>query len=267
MPSENRHDNPGRLKTTKSPLLRLPSEIRNNIYRYLVLSPFRTVEVHKMWLNTIVCQDLLGNDQNFSITATILRASRQIHEEVSAILYGENRFIYYCDPNFIKNRDFLRGESVYRFPIEQLRLIRDIELEFDVSSDASTSRTICELLKQHVISPGCSFRSLGIRFHIVGEASEWVSVIQENEGKLLDTICAVDVQNELSIGVYYNSYSYEDFDPRMGLAALMESRASKVAEKKSWVVKECDRCSNKEKWIGSYDCNGHIRYILVPKTA
>jgi hypothetical protein len=86
--------------TTKTPtclfLERIPREIRDIIYSYLLVNSELS---HAECLSPIdpnSFQEADKNQQNYGLSPAILRASQQIYEEASTILYGLNTFIIDC---------------------------------------------------------------------------------------------------------------------------------------------------------------------------
>jgi hypothetical protein len=86
--------------TAKKPtclfLERIPREIRDIIYSYLLVNPELS---HAECLSPIdpnSFQEAYKNQQNYGLSPAILRASQQIYEEASTILYGLNSFFIDC---------------------------------------------------------------------------------------------------------------------------------------------------------------------------
>jgi hypothetical protein len=78
-------------------LEKIPREIRNMIYSYLLVNPklSRPKCVYPNHLPSS-SQEKIKNEQNYGLSPSILRASQQIYEEASIILYGSNTFIIDC---------------------------------------------------------------------------------------------------------------------------------------------------------------------------
>ena len=82
---------------TSSALLNLPFEIRAQIFRPLALSPLSLPSRANLLPRALVCDghiNPIGYFARGTVTA-LLTSCRQIHDDVAAILYGENIFVFH----------------------------------------------------------------------------------------------------------------------------------------------------------------------------
>jgi hypothetical protein len=99
-------------------LEKIPREIRNMIYIYLLVNP-ELSHPKCVYPNHLPnsSQEEVKNEQNYGLSPAILRASQQIYEEASTILYGSNTFIIDCGQDQWFRSPLVRvfdAESSYR---------------------------------------------------------------------------------------------------------------------------------------------------------
>ena len=82
--------------TTTCPLLDLPLELRNKIYRYIVISHLDCESHPRLWRPVSVDGDRwrIGYFPRDTVIPLLL-VCRQIHDEAAAVLYGENTFAFH----------------------------------------------------------------------------------------------------------------------------------------------------------------------------
>ena len=100
------------------PFFRLPPEIRNDIYYYLFASPHVWYGEHVFIPDVDHCRKTNNVDMfpaKMSDTLPFLRACQQAHEEATAILYGENKFVF---------SDKRLGQETYTIPNFNIELQR-----------------------------------------------------------------------------------------------------------------------------------------------
>ncbi|EWC44286.1 hypothetical protein DRE_01112 [Drechslerella stenobrocha 248] len=81
--------------STPFPLLALPRELRNEVYRHLLTMPIPT------FLPQPYKVDLVPK----RINTSILRVNKQIHDEATEVLYGSNTFAVYLSANLSRIQD------------------------------------------------------------------------------------------------------------------------------------------------------------------
>ncbi|KAK1243628.1 hypothetical protein MKX08_001766 [Trichoderma sp. CBMAI-0020] len=102
------------IRKTPPTFMGIPREIRMKIYRHLLLSE-RPVTVHGGWKE-------VHRSNRLSLPMGILRTCQVVHDEASAVLYGENVFVY-----------------LLRDPIYPQRAIRDLATNDDEPSGDNES--------------------------------------------------------------------------------------------------------------------------------
>jgi hypothetical protein len=81
------------IRKTPPTFMGIPTEIRMEIYRYLLLTK-RAIAVHGGWKQVY-------RNNNVNLSTGILRVCKIVHEEACIVLYGENEFLYRLrDPIF-----------------------------------------------------------------------------------------------------------------------------------------------------------------------
>ena len=82
--------------TASCPLLHLPLELRNKIYRYLVISHLDCKSHPRLWRPLSVDRGTLriGYFPRDTVIPLLL-VCRKIHDEAAAVLYGENTFAFH----------------------------------------------------------------------------------------------------------------------------------------------------------------------------
>ncbi|KAF2020643.1 hypothetical protein BU24DRAFT_445831 [Aaosphaeria arxii CBS 175.79] len=84
-----------RLQQKVFSLMKLPGELRMDIYRACLISPhpidFWPILPRKPWRNHVTRQDMIKRSTK-PLNVTLLRLSRQVHAEAIGILYGCNEF-------------------------------------------------------------------------------------------------------------------------------------------------------------------------------
>jgi len=109
----------------KKGFLDIPAELRNQIYRHLLVK------------ESNVC---FAHPRDFSRTAAILRTCRQVYEEARGILYGENEFRFEREHRSLRQKyDISSNEVGYKMFMRVLMLIgphnisklRKLVIQFD----------------------------------------------------------------------------------------------------------------------------------------
>ena len=82
--------------TASSPLLELPLELRNKIYRYFVISHLDCKSHPRLWrpLSVDGGRWRIGYFPHDTVIPLLL-VCRQMHDEIAAVLYGENTFAFH----------------------------------------------------------------------------------------------------------------------------------------------------------------------------
>lgn len=82
--------------TQTAPFFRLPIELRNAIYRLLVVSPLSDA-ADRQWYRPLCVDHVIFNVGYFRRDSVLplLRTCHQIHTEATRILYGENAFVFH----------------------------------------------------------------------------------------------------------------------------------------------------------------------------
>ncbi|KXT01876.1 hypothetical protein AC578_2158 [Pseudocercospora eumusae] len=103
------------IKTQASRLLRLPAELRNNIYRYALISK-----------SGIVIKDAAGEVHN---PPALLRVCRQINKEAESIFWAENSFrlsLRYDDwQATLRTLEAMAGSNLQKIPSIECELVPD----------------------------------------------------------------------------------------------------------------------------------------------
>ena len=100
------------------PFLALPGEIRNRIYRFVVVAE-RPFTVKLQWTRTL--------------DTALLRVNKQVFEEASSIFYAENAFRF-PEALFVGAPILQQLQTLYRIPRPRLRMLRNIILDVPVWS-------------------------------------------------------------------------------------------------------------------------------------
>jgi hypothetical protein len=91
------------------PLLRIPSEIRREIFKYLIPSSSRKFRLYSDCESTVVKRkwNRQVRPHPDKLTLDILRTNRLIYHECLSLLYSENLFHFYAF-NYLPVLDFIR---------------------------------------------------------------------------------------------------------------------------------------------------------------
>ena len=100
------------------PFLALPGEIRNRIYRFVLLAE-RPFTVQLQWTRTL--------------DTALLWVNKQVFEEASGIFYAENAFRF-PEALFVGAPILQQLQTLYRIPRPRLRMLRNIILNVPVCS-------------------------------------------------------------------------------------------------------------------------------------
>ncbi|KAI9716280.1 MAG: hypothetical protein M1812_005505 [Candelaria pacifica] len=104
------------------PFLKLPSELRNEVYRIVLFSGRETPSEHRL------CEDKSEEGPKDS-RLRLLRANRQIHEEATVVLYGEVTFLVEISESHIHFLNHNYSETEFNFGY--LSLIKKIHIEIE----------------------------------------------------------------------------------------------------------------------------------------
>lgn len=98
------------------PFLALPGEIRNRIYRFVLVAE-RPFTVQLQWTRTL--------------DAALLWVNKQVFEEASSIFYAENAFRF-SEALFVGAPILQQLQTLYRIPRLRLKMLRNIILDVPV---------------------------------------------------------------------------------------------------------------------------------------
>ncbi|ORX99074.1 hypothetical protein BCR34DRAFT_606725 [Clohesyomyces aquaticus] len=106
------------------PLLRIPSEIRREIFRYLIPSSTKKFRLYTDCDSNVISKKWTRNTRPHpdKLSLDILRTNRLIYHECLSILYSENLFHFYGF-NYLPVLDFIR-----RLSPEAKTLVRKVRL-------------------------------------------------------------------------------------------------------------------------------------------
>jgi len=107
-----------------SPLLRVPAEIRHEIFRYLVPNSPTKFRIYADCNTTAVSArwDCPPQSHPDTMALAILRTNRMIYYEALSVLYSENEF-HFIGSNYLPILDFIR-----RLSPDAKRLVRKVRL-------------------------------------------------------------------------------------------------------------------------------------------
>jgi hypothetical protein len=246
---------PRKLVLMKSPFLCLPAEIRRMIYRYVLIAPSGTIYSNPLYSRT------LSLDWDLSKDIALLRTCRQVHEEASAILYGENHVHDFCfEPEL---RGGCESHRPFHFP---LNLVQSLEITFYVSYYASMSiEGICTFLKKSLVARQCSFKRMILRYKHTSSNERDLLDLKSGRGfELLKLIFAVQVLRELEI-IFGCWEPKACLKPKAYLAALWSEPIQRLAVRKSWTATESYETSIP--LCNFEDPEVEMRYLVRPETA
>jgi hypothetical protein len=237
-------------------LSNLPAEIRNKIYR-LVLMTEQKVGIQYTETGPKIDSDDIkyGNSmvevitQWHAIDTAILRTSRQIYHEASAILYKENDFYY----TSIEPR-FPTMDVPFGIGMDNFKLMQKLTIIFDVCTRDPSSDHACRLMET-LNMLDCSFKTLILDCYFNSAKDPGLLQTYFDRNQLSTSISAINVQQEIEF-----SFS-EKHSLNATLSECLWNFVLRTAASKSWVVKAHDDLSNYE---GQDD---RIRYSILPKSA
>lgn len=194
------------------------------IYRYVLISPS----------GTIYSNPTLSLDWDLSEDIALLRTCRQVHEEASAILYGENHAHDFCFESELRGR--CEGYRPFHFPLD---LVQSLEVTFYVSYYASMSiEGICTFLKTSLVARQCPFKQIILRYKHTSSCELDLLDLRIGRGfDLLKLMFAVQVLMELEI-IFECWEPKACLKPKAYLAALWSEPIQWLALKKSRTVCE-----------------------------
>ena len=102
------------------PFLALPGEIRNRIYRFVLVAE-RPFTVQLQWTRTL--------------DTALLWVNKQVFEEASSIFYAENAFRF-SEALFVGAPILQQLQTLYRIPRPRLKMLRNIILDVPVCSSS-----------------------------------------------------------------------------------------------------------------------------------
>lgn len=156
----------------QSSFFRLPIELRNTIYRFIVVSPL------SQSLRASLCRPICVDQTMFRIgyfqrdtVLPLLLTCRQIHLEASSILYAENVFVFHVStlgqlpipffnvsPSYLRcvRRAYLRTEIFLTPPLAPLEPSSPLRALQDRAVQSVADHTRCESEHCHSIEIECS---------------------------------------------------------------------------------------------------------------
>jgi len=242
----NTHDTATDHVPSKSPLLSLPAEIRNDIYHYLMISHCGLIFIDP---NTIpVLKDDDSENWKVSIDTPLLRTCHQVYQEASTIMYGENFFLCFCSNTY----------NPFNSPMPNFKLLQNLKIIIDVSYKKPSVDNISAFLSTLVVQQ-CSFKNLTLRYNVAPHGEEDFLTPTFGEGtELLDPTCAIDVQCQLEMG--FQRWGLDE-----ATATLLRGHIVAVAARKPWIATETYEREYSPKYRS--DPNYEIRYLLRPGQA
>ena len=213
----------------KCQLERLPTEISAEIYRHLMISEWGLIHI-----SLVPSETIFDKEELVPIHASILRTSRRIYQEASAILYNENHFAFYLS----EMEGFDAEEYIpYGFPLNNFRLVRFLDIGFDVELDGLCSiEGICRFLNT-LTALECSFKQLKFLYRFSKSVTKEMDYLTKGfcqDLELLDATCAIDVQRGIKL-----RFSSRDAVPE--ITALYDRYAQRIADRKFWIIEESCR--------------------------
>jgi len=240
---------------SKFTLSKLPAEIRNKIYRLVLM----TEQLVVIELTETGPQIDPGNIKSADSTpetivdwhamdTAILRTSRQIYHEASAILYEENHFHYaFNEPRMSKGVPF--GVNMNNF-----KLLQKLTISFHLCIRSPSVDHACKFMET-LRTLECSFKTLVFNYRF-GSDQDLLFLTYFSDNQLTTSISAVDVQGEIN-------FSFTgDSSLNATLSACVQNFVHRIAIGKSWVAKAYNDLASLD--VGS---DTRIRYSILPKSA
>jgi hypothetical protein len=237
--------------------LNLPAEIRNKIYR-LVLMTEQKVGVKYTEIGPKIDSDDIkyGNSvpdlitQWHAINTAILETSRQIYHEASTILYEENDFYFAFEESRVSTVGVSFGVGMNNF-----KLMQKLTITFHVCTRCPSSDHACRLMET-LNTLDCSFKTLILDYYFNNERDPRLLQTYFDSIQLTTSISAVNVQQEIEFNFI------EKLELNATLSACLRDFVLRTAASKSWVVKAYDDLSSLN---GGQDAR--LRYYILPKSA
>lgn len=233
-------DAAGKSVQSKSPLLSLPAEIRNKIYRYLMTSHCGIIMIDSGTIPIIKDDD--PEDWKVSIDTPLLGTCHQIYREASVIMYGENFFRSFCS-NIYNPFDF----PMPNFPMPNFKLLQNLQVDIDVTYEEPSAGKIFAFLSTLVVQQ-CSFKNLSLCYYVASQNErEFLAPTFGESTKLLEPTCAINVQCQLEM--VFECWGLDETS-----VMFLRGHVVAIAARKSWTATETND------YAPSYE----IRYLLHP---
>ena len=239
------------LVSSKSALERLPTEISDKIYRHLMLSEWGLINI-----GLYSQQSWFIKEGVLPIHAPLLRTSRHIYQEASAILYEENEFtVLFNNLNGVDFKDF----NLFGFPMKNLKRVR--KLEICLNMDPGGYCPIAELIGflNILANRDCCFRQLKFLYRSISGVTPDMDDLKQNFSRnslLIDAICAIDVQSGISV-------SFSSRDAVDEVITFYDEHTKQIADRKSWIIEE----SHRGTWSrpGAENCTKMSKCWILPR--
>lgn len=195
MATNNARDPPTKVLGLESPLLLIPGEIRNKIYRHLLVSPSQI-----LLMNTDSGPQAYHDEgpQLLSIHPALLGTCSKIYHEAITILYEENSFSYaHCLPP-MEDSD---PREIFAFGFTNFKRVRHLSVHLHLCQKCPLLLDL-HVFMQDLTKAGCSFKELTLRYDLEGNDEHaflhFVHFRLPNE-KLQAATSAVDVKEEFKL--------------------------------------------------------------------
>lgn len=264
--------------------LHFPAEIRNQIYRYLLVRRKGCIEVKRNWTEDYdhpkeaLLEETVRKSKKEALFRVaddpflsgffprILATCRQIYSEAADILYGENVFLYKLPCN--RSPFPARQRVVFELAIKRIRWLRVevLELHCKRNGDFSTPQEFINGL-QGLAKLNCSPRGLLFDLYhdtwgkIEAEESPFLLYLTEHNAEFASAVAALNVSHRIDILLADNARN-----PERNIAVLLQS-----IEIKGW--RSCPDERIRETWPRSYvyraetlrpTLQGHLPIVRVP---
>lgn len=221
----------GKSVQSQSPLLSLPAEIRNKIYRYLMISRSGIIYLDPATFP----RGEYDEPQVYKalIDTSLFRTCHQIYQEASAIMYRENFFQSFC--NYIYN-------PLDHHLMPNFKLIRNLEVTIYMSYEEPLGGVFCGFFST-LVTLSCSFKNLTLRYRVASPNEEECFRPTIGEGpQLLELTCAIDVQCQLEM-----CFERRGLDETR--ATILRDYIVAVAARKSWTATDTKSDPDHERYL------------------
>lgn len=242
----------GVAQTPTSSLLRIPGEIRNQIYRYLLVSD-RSVELHLLNGHPVI--NKLDEQFRNPFQPALLRTCHHIYSEGETILYGENDFDYRIGgriPSYPRSKlfaeswlQYLEDVTPFGLGFKTMQRVRRlaIKVRFIENTRIFGTIDIVEDLLKIFVAMECSFQRLELNYIPYKDQLKNLGLCI-GFLEFTSVTSAVKVEENISISFRCNklddgAYPTTPVKEALRMAAFCESvrcHAHDIAVRKSWIA-------------------------------